>query len=789
MPPSQEPQGEVAALRERLSRLSEASRRINESLDFQTVLQGVLDSARDLTASQYGVITLFDPTGQIEDCLASGFTPEEARELWEMPQGVRFFEYLRNLAQPLRVADFTGHAKAMGLPEFRPPTEVSSFLDAPIRHRGEVMGNICLARGQAGQEFSPEDEETLVMFASQVALVIANARRHREERRARADLETLVNTVPVGVTVLDGSTGKVRSINQEARRIVRPLHPPGATAEQLLEVITIRRADGSEFSLSQLPMAQALSAGETVRAEEIVLGVPGGLSVTTLMNATPIRSEDGGLDSFVITMQDMAPIRETERLRAEFLAMVSHELRAPLTSIRGSATILLEDAAHLDPAEIAQFHRIIRDQSSHMRSLIGDLLDVARIETGALGVELEPSDLAPLVEEARNAFLNAEGRSILRIDLPPNLPRVMADRRRIVQVLGNLLSNAAAHAPESPEIRVAGQREGAHVAVSITDQGPGIPDDRLPGLFRKFSTGGEGDQGGSGLGLAICRGIVEAHGGRIWVETGGPGLGTRFVFTIPAAEDGSTPASRRASQPPAEGRRACILAVDDDPQALRYVRDTLGQAGYQPIVTGDPKEVSRLMTEKEPQLVLLDLMLPDCDGIELMQDIHRVAQVPVIFLSIYGQDEIIARAFDLGAADYIVKPFSPTELTARIRAALRRRAAPEPPEPSQPYLLDDLAIDYAQRTVTLAGSPVDLTPTEYRLLAELASNAGRVMTHDQLLSRVWGQERPDGSGTLRTVVKRLRRKLGDDATNPRYILTRPRVGYVMTIAKEQDLPL
>ena len=149
MPPSQEPQGEVAALRERLSRLSEASRRINESLDFQTVLQGVLDSARDLTSSQYGVITLFDPTGQIEDCLASGFTPEEARELWEMPQGVRFFEYLRNLAQPLRVADFTGHAKAMGLPEFRPPTEVSSFLDAPIRHRGEVMGNICLARGQA----------------------------------------------------------------------------------------------------------------------------------------------------------------------------------------------------------------------------------------------------------------------------------------------------------------------------------------------------------------------------------------------------------------------------------------------------------------------------------------------------------------------------------------------------------------------------------------------------------------------------------------------------------------
>ena len=110
------------------------------------------------------------------------------------------------------------------------------------------------------------------------------------------------------------------------------------------------------------------------------------------------------------------------------------------------------------------------------------------------------------------------------------------------------------------------------MAVSITDQGPGIPDERLPTLFRKFSPGGEGEQGGPGLGLAICRGIVEAHGGRIWVETTEPGLGTRFVFTIPAADDPSTPTSRRASPPAVEGQHACVLAVDDDPQALRYVR-------------------------------------------------------------------------------------------------------------------------------------------------------------------------------------------------------------------------
>ena len=122
--------------------------------------------------------------------------------------------------------------------------------------------------------------------------------------------------------------------------------------------------------------------------------------------------------------------------------------------------------------------------------------------------------------------------------------------------------------------------------------------------------------------------------------------------------------------------------------------------------------------------------------------------MPVIFLSAYGQDEVVARAFDLGAADYVVKPFSPTELAARIRAALRRRAAPELAQPSEPYVRGDLTVDYAQRRVTLAGRPVQLTAIEYGLLFELSANAGRVMTYDRLLQRVWGLR---GSGDPRRV--------------------------------------
>ena len=139
----------------------------------------------------------------------------------------------------------------------------------------------------------------------------------------------------------------------------------------------------------------------------------------------------------------------------------------------------------------------------------------------------------------------------------------------------------------------------------------------------------------------------------------------------------------------------------------------------------------------------------------------------------------------MGAADYVVKPFSPTELAARIRAALRRQAVPTLDAPSEPYHLGDLTVDYAQRMVTVDGSPVDLTDIEYRMLLELSSDAGRIMTHEQLIRRVWGQDNLTRSGPVRAIVKRLRRKLGDDADHPAYIFTKRRVGYWMEKGEEK----
>ena len=755
--------------RERFSRLCAAMLRISASLDVNTVLQEVVDSARALTSASYGMIATVDERGQPQDFITSGLTAEEHRQFAQWSDGPRLFEHLRHLPTPVKIADAPAYLRSHGFAAEL--FDSLAFLGMPMHHRGVHVGSFFLAAEQAGTPFSHEDEAILRLFALQAAAAVANARTYRDERRARADLEALVEMSPVGVVVFDADTGVPVSFNREAKRIVATLCAPDDPPEHLLEVVTFRRADGREIALDEFPIASQLGTGEMVRAEEIVLSVPDGRSVAALISATPIRDVGGAIISVVVTLQDLAALRELENQRAEFLAMVSHELRAPLTSVKGSTAALLGSGRPLDHAEMRLLFRIIDEQADRMQALIGDLLDAGRIRAGTLTVAPAPADLAVLVDEARNTFLSGGGAHALRIDLPKDLPQVMADDARVVQVLNNLIANAARHSPPSSPIRIDAEADGTHVAVSVRDEGAGVAPDRLPHLFR----GPVGEPGvqGRGLGLVICKGLVEAHGGRIRAESAGPGRGTRFTFTLPSVPEAVATAAPTRESTRVRGGKARVLVLDDDPETLRLVRDTLAGAGYDTVVTGDPRDLSRLLSAEQPDLVLLDLVLPGADGIDLMDRVPELAEVPVIFISGYDRAETIATAFDAGAADYVVKPFSPTELTARVRAALRRRESPDT------FSLGQLAIRHDERRVTLGGRELSLTPKEYTLLRVLSLNAGRVMTHDALLRRVWDEPSTSDRVLVRTVVRKLRAKLGDDAARPTYIFNERGVGYRM----------
>ena len=229
----------------------------------------------------------------------------------------------------------------------------------------------------------------------------------------------------------------------------------------------------------------------------------------------------------------------------------------------------------------------------------------------------------------------------------------------------------------------------------------------------------------------------------------------------------------------ASSNRERIIVADNDPQVLLHLREILSGHGYKVLGTDRPNEMMHMVDTKDPDLVLLDVMVAGTSGFALMKSIREVSGTPIIFLSASDRDRLVIKAFELGADDYITKPFSSAELLARVAAALRRRKAGITTEPRRPLRFGDLTIDYECRDVSVSERSVQLSAIEYKLLSELSINAGRVMTRDQILQRVWGSGYSGERELLRATIKNLRRKLGDNANAPQYIFTERRVGYRM----------
>ena len=220
--------------------------------------------------------------------------------------------------------------------------------------------------------------------------------------------------------------------------------------------------------------------------------------------------------------------------------------------------------------------------------------------------------------------------------------------------------------------------------------------------------------------------------------------------------------------------RRSVLIVDDDHRMRRLLRLNLEGAGYRTIVADDGAAGLEIAELDHPDLVLLDVMMPGMDGFTCLERLREFSQVPVILLTAKGEEADKVHGLDLGADDYLTKPFGPAELLARVRAALRRQPGATPPAS---LVVGDLEINLARRRVIRDGEEIRLTPTEYKLLYELVSNAGKVLLHGDLLSRVWGQEYRDEVDYLWTYVRYLRNKLEPDPAHPRYILSEPGVGY------------
>ena len=222
-------------------------------------------------------------------------------------------------------------------------------------------------------------------------------------------------------------------------------------------------------------------------------------------------------------------------------------------------------------------------------------------------------------------------------------------------------------------------------------------------------------------------------------------------------------------------RKASVLVVDDEPQILRVMRASLPPRGYDVRVAANGQEAIRLIEKQMPDLVILDLIMPGMSGLEVCRIIRKTSSVPIIVLSARGVESDKISALDLGADDYVTKPFSMDELLARMRAVLRRFTSTEAEEPV--LNVGDITIDVSSRQVLVAGKEIKLTPKEFDVLKHLMTNAGKVVTRQTLLQSVWGSKSLEQAGYLRVFINQLRRKIEPDPENPRYILTEPWIGY------------
>ena len=477
--------------------------------------------------------------------------------------------------------------------------------------------------------------------------------------------------------------------------------------------------------------------------------------------------------------------------RTQFPDFAAHQFWTSIVAIKGSAATVLGAPHPMDHRETRQFLQIIDEHADHMRHMMGNLSDQRDIETGTLSVNPQPADLEDLVKQARETFLRRGGANTVVIRSGPNLPTAKLDRDRIFRVLSILLTHVSESSPPSSVIEVTLSVMKADAAVkmeiSADHAGDWDPGDE-PGRYNQTLSPDHptvmDTRKSFPEGQAICRAIVEAHGGHLSAHGGGPAPGTRFTLKLPTGDhaetntgNGTKP-SPSPRQPPSSAQPR-VLAIDPDPVSQTATSTTLLEAGFTTVTTGNPDSIEHLVAAEHPHLFLVDLTHTWTAGLEIIQRIAKISGAPVILIIDPNTGPDMDWVFDLGAADCILKPFTHREIAARIRAALRPRRDPVQPDSPEPFVMDELTINYAERTASLSGTQVQLTPTEYLVICELSKAAGRTLTHEQLLRAVWGSLYQGDVRVVRTYIKELRQRLGDDFKQPKYIFTEIGVGYRM----------
>lgn len=499
--------------------LLEIIRALTEQLDLGTVLERILRAALDLLGGRAGLIALREDDGLFHLNTRAGFSPAQAAALEPLVRGFREPANGDRLRLLLRNV-----ARAAGL-------NWRGAVALPMMAAGEYAGLIFIFRDFEAV-FTANDFALLQSFADQAAIAAHNARLYQQVTQEKRRSDAILDGSADGIMIMDAAH-HIQRFNRALARMTgwSPAEAIGRTHDEIIS--WARREPG-------VTLAEA-EAGGWPLASASPLYVEGDLrrrgdgTVAVGITYAPLTGREGRLINIVANFRDLTRFREAEELKSTFISIISHELKTPVSLIKGYAGTLRREDARWDAATVQDSLAVIEEESDRLAELIENLLDASRLQAGGLKLNLLEVPLDALARRLVERFKVQSPRRKIQVDFPADFPPVQADEERLLQVLSNLISNAIKYSPEDGTITLSGRAEPERVSVSVADEGPGLPPEELTRVFDRFyraDTPVARRAQGAGLGLYLAKAVVEAHGGRIWAESE-PGHGAKFLFSLP----------------------------------------------------------------------------------------------------------------------------------------------------------------------------------------------------------------------------------------------------------------
>ncbi|WP_347331048.1 response regulator [Marinimicrobium locisalis] len=545
--------------------------------------------------------------------------------------------------------------------------------------------------------------QTMASALAQTFSELDNARNTLEQQVQARTLE-LANTSAMLSNILEASTefaiiatdteGTITLFNTGAENLLgydssdvigvqspALFHLPSEVEERS---VALSDAFGEAVSGFDVFVKNALRQGSETR-EWTYLTKQGG-SIPVMLTVTPIFDDADKLTGFLGVAEDITERKRIEKMKSEFIATVSHELRTPLTSVSGALGLVLSGKLGEVPDKAKTLLATAQRNSERLGHLINDLLDIEKIATGKMNLDMKAQPLQPLLEQAveENRAYGAERHIKLALNSEVSRQNVRVDDQRLKQVLANLLSNAIKFSPDGVTVTVEASSTDTDITVSVTDQGPGIPEDFHQKIFQRFAQADSSDtrqKGGTGLGLAITQQLVTRMGGTIDFETTA-GEGTRFFFSLPlitsAEKAPSAPSPKNTDGSSNESPK--ILVVEDDPDIASLLRIMLENAGYRVAVCHSGSEALESIKAGNWDLISLDLMLPDVSGLDIIRRLKKqaaTADIPIVVVSAkvnQGELELDAEADNIG---WLAKPIDHQKLIELVRHQLSQGHRPK----------------------------------------------------------------------------------------------------------------